>query len=300
MRPAVGRKAQPPSRSGCPGIVWRWIVLVGLALPVPAHAYECDDVASWTTGPAPGAVVPPDPTIYVFVPPRSRFVVEQEPRSEWFRAVLVDGRPVEYHAEIVARSEAWDVVELVVLARTGELAVDLPFTGRASFRIGTPPPDRARVTDVTLLRDDYDRGFEIEATGSAAAYRIHWVGGGTDVLPAADTVFLGTRYCSGADVDRRMLEGNDPPRGFVLDALFADGSARRLGGAKVLLEPDASRAPRELVGAEVRAPAWSQPAASRPLAAPRAPQPPVPALPIALLALTVLAAGVLVLAIADC
>jgi hypothetical protein len=236
---------------------------------IPEAAASC---ASPRVGflPAPGATVPPRPTIYVFIP--------RPHLGE--RRVTVEG--AEASVEPVTASRAYEVVRVRVLAHepNQEFAVrwsdsddaDPEAGHRARYRVGIAPPNRARVVGVTRHLDEWTCSFadaiKLELDGTAIAYRLDWRDGETTVVPADDRALwpsygeapapgtitsaeLGHLDCLGYSVDPEALAR---PRAFELYALFADGSELRIGSSVAQLGEAGVRLPTELVdqGQDVR------------------------------------------------
>jgi hypothetical protein len=236
-----------------------------------AHAI-CDS-PSFGVLPAAGATVPPEPTLYAFIPnphPGMRLVVEGAEAS----------------IEPVAASPAYDVMRVRVHARDpgDEFVLHWRYADGSSVRpayyqVGatTPPPNQARVVGVTRHTDDWTCSFadtiKLELEGTAIAYRIAWADGSTTILPADARVLWPARAGAGAGAGAGEAEASSPPRvtaaelghinctgysvapealarprPFVLYALYVDGSEVRIGSAIAQLGKDGVRLPVELVG----------------------------------------------------
>jgi hypothetical protein len=223
--------------------------------------------------PRSGEVVPPRPTLYAIVPDRSyatagRIMVQD-----------VHGIDVKPQIESVSKSDAYEILRIrVPLEEPGEHftvswhigaeAADAEARYRASYRIGSAAPNRARVVGVTHHLDrwtcSYADTIRLELEGTALAYRFAWHDGTTTIVPGDDAAIwrhddsdssgreppattyaeLGHINCLGLSIDPEAL---DKVRGFELYALFADGSEVRLGSSSAQLGEQGVRLPLELV-----------------------------------------------------
>ena len=229
--------------------------------------------------PADGTIVPPQPTLYAFIPLHNelhtgRFVVEGAEAS----------------IELAAKSPAYAVVRILVRARDpghrftvrwrsnngppGNNILSGRYTGGAnngysgpvSYEVGTAaPPNWARVVGVkhNTLRWMCSSEDVIRFTlrGTAIAYRIAWADGSTSILagddgamwtgyrddkapPRVATTALGHLNCMSHTVAPEELARR---RAFELYALYTDGSEVRIGSSIAQLGKDGVRLPLELM-----------------------------------------------------
>ena len=251
---------------------------VGTALGIAplGHVSEADAMCASPDPaflPRTGEVVPPRPTLYAIVPDRAylgegRIAVED--------GYGIDVKP---QLETVSKSDAYEIVRIrVPLEEPGErFTVSWRFGGeaadaqpryRASYRIGSAAPNRARVVGVSRHLEQWTCShadtIRLELEGTALAYRFAWHDGTTTTVPADDgaiwrhgdsdvpgkeppaTTFaeLGHLDCLGMSIDPEAL---GKARSFELYALFADGSEVRLGSSSAQLGEQGVRLPLELV-----------------------------------------------------
>jgi hypothetical protein len=248
----------------------RLLLAAGLGIVMLARAPRADACCARPNvgfSPASGTILPPRPTIYVFIPREMSLLYEAQVFVGGVGTIAGRAGAI---VELVAKSHAYEVVRVRVLDHQPGLELTVRWVstlgetvGRASYRVGDPPPDRARVVGVTHEEGDETGlstgSIRLELEGTAIAYRLTWDDGSTTILPADDAIMwtaidenprppptadLGHVGCVGYSVD---LEELSHPRAFDLHALFADGSELRIGSSTAQLGGHGVRLPLELV-----------------------------------------------------
>lgn len=226
--------------------------------PRIAEACQCYD-ASPEVVPGPDSIVPPNPTLFVFVTRR----YSQAGHDGGY----INGAPS--ITRMVARSPAFDVWRHDVMQRSGSFTLRLN-DENYEYKIGPTPPNRARVVGVEQngsLSEPVGCGrhvaIDLETTGTAIAYRFAWEDGSSTIVRAYRSEYTTTAAAAlgllGCDDGVWNDTGLDRLRSFVLYALFADGSEQKLGASMARLGPSGSRVPLELIGARIEPPAPAKP-----------------------------------------
>ncbi len=227
---------------------------LAVVAPRVAEACQCEE-ASPEVVPGPDSIVPPNPTLFVFVTPR------------YSQAGFDGGYVNVVHSitRLVARTPAFDVWRHDVMQSSGSFTLHLN-SDSYEYKIGPTPPNRARVVGVEQNGSLSELGgcgthvaIDLETTGTAIAYRFAWEDGSSTILRAYRSEYTKTADAAlglvGCDEGVWNDVGLDKLRRFVLYALFADGSEHKLGASAARLGPSGSRVPLELMGARIEPPA---------------------------------------------
>src|SRR5688500_11514955 len=204
----VAAPARPRTRK----LALAMLALATLAVvvaPRTADACTCNESTTPIAVPAPDTIVPPNPTLYVFVP-RTAYFDEGDARARINGAGSM--------RRLVATSPALQVWRFDVLLTSGSFELDLGYVVR--YTIGATPPNRAYVVGVgqtgTLGEPVWCSAhvaIDLETTGTAIAYRFAWRDGTTTILPVFRSQYSQTASSAlgllGCDEGRWNVDGLD-------------------------------------------------------------------------------------------
>jgi hypothetical protein len=258
-----------------------------------AHA-DCasPDVA---TSPPPGATVPPDPTIYLFLPALGR----DKPLTERIRATA-DGQPIDVRVDQVSTNQAFTTAR-VRIDTAGESQLTITYDsgwerGEVSYTIDSgwrrPPRRAVELTRVERRQDEWTCSFTdawfLEVAGPADAYRVEWAASpaawklgaqSTLIFPRSEMDFwhrsddsappqrahgsigLGHLNCFAHTIPAEAIDG---PLHVKVWALFSDGSESAAWSEPRLIADRAPAAPPAPAVAVASPPDAPAPAATQP------------------------------------
>jgi hypothetical protein len=212
----------------------------------------------FTVSPEDNSVVPPQPTLYVFVP---NLFSDGETYSVSFAAKNVaTHEPTEtLRSQIVNTNPSSVVYAVTSDAVEGILLLTVTYAGDAytfKYRIAPIPiENRARIVSLyvaTVPCEHTDNAIRLEIDGNAAAYRLDWDDGTTTIeSPWPDGEKQSVVLGPGCDATEAERHETARLRKFSMRALFSDRSTLGLGASELVATRKDVRLPIELLDAKV-------------------------------------------------
>jgi hypothetical protein len=241
-----------------------------LAVPRVADACRCDDSRELLISPPPDSVLPPSPTLYVFVPNSQRHVIPML-QNVYVSNTATSAPITTVRTTQVAIDPEHIVYRVEVDASEGVLDVHLTYGKEHlafSFVIGREPPVH-RFRPLELMFHEMtdcgttdEKSVTLRMEGNAVAYELTWDDGAKTMIPPTDVfhdahdVRIGAR-CGTTNVAYDRLHDS---HAITLHALYADGAERTVGTSKLQLSRLRVRSPIELLDARASAANESTPA----------------------------------------